>query len=131
MLILFKKTSILYFGALFALILTCNLCAQQPGPIPTRSAPDNNQGTAPAQNSPTAPAGTVNSTPDPTTQASSQAAPQVQADSSASSALDYLFNHKPQQGSVAKEGMQANEQAKTEALAQDALGNQQIDDPII
>jgi hypothetical protein len=43
--------------------------------------------------------------------------------------LDYLFNHKPQQGSVAKEGMEANEQAKTDALAQDALGNQQIEDP--
>jgi hypothetical protein len=50
-------------------------------------------------------------------------------DSSTSSALDYLFNHKAQDGSVAKEGMQANEQAKTDAMAQDAMGNRQIEDP--
>jgi len=53
----------------------------------------------------------------------------VNADSSTSSSLDYLFNHKPQEGSVAKEGMDANQQAKTDALAQNALGNQQIQDP--
>jgi hypothetical protein len=57
-----------------------------------------------------------------------QASP-VNVDSTASSGLDYLFNRKPQQGSIAKEGMDANQQAKTDALAQDALGNQQIQDP--
>jgi hypothetical protein len=134
MLIRSKKTSILFVGAWSALILVRNLCAQQAGPTPAPSAPENNQGMAPAQGSsaaPSTPAGTVNSAPAANTQGSGQVAPQVPADSSTSSALDYLFNHKPQQGSVAKEGMQANEQAKTEALAQDALGNQQIDDPIM
>jgi hypothetical protein len=56
-------------------------------------------------------------------------APTAAADSSTSSALDYLYNHKAQQGSVAKEGMDANQQAKTDALAEDALGNKQIQDP--
>ena len=136
MLIRSKKTNILFIVAWFSLILTLDLWAQQPAPP---STPDNSQppsGAASAQTpaaAPSTPAGTANAAPSTTTQGSGQVAPQVPAgaDSSTSSALDYLFNHKPQQGSVAKEGMQANEQAKTEALAQDALGNQQIDDPIM
>lgn len=58
-----------------------------------------------------------------------QSASGSNGDPSTSSALDYLFNHKPQQGTIAKEGMEVNAQAKTDALAQDALGNQQIEDP--
>lgn len=50
-------------------------------------------------------------------------------DSSTASALDYLFNHKPVDGSVAKEGLNADREAKTRALAQDALGNKLINDP--
>jgi len=50
-------------------------------------------------------------------------------DSSTSSALDYLFNHKAQDGSAAKEVMGANAEAKNRTLAQDALGTQQIEDP--
>ena len=135
MLIRSKKTNILLIVVWFSLILTLDLCAQQPAPSVAPSTPDNNQAlpsVAPTAASST-PAGTANAGPSAATQGSGQVAPQVPsgADSSTSSALDYLFNHKPQQGSVAKEGMQANEHAKTEALAQDALGNQQIDDPIM
>jgi tetratricopeptide (TPR) repeat protein len=50
-------------------------------------------------------------------------------DNGTSSALDYLFNHKPQEGTAGKEVMGANDEAKNRALAQDALGTQQIDDP--
>jgi hypothetical protein len=43
MLIRSKKTSILFVGAWSALILVRNLCAQQAGPTPAPSAPENNQ----------------------------------------------------------------------------------------
>jgi hypothetical protein len=56
------------------------------------------------------------------------AAPAAQ-DSPAASALDYLFNHKPQNGTAAKQAMDANDQAKSDALANDALGSHLIEDP--
>lgn len=47
-----------------------------------------------------------------------------------SSALDYLYNHKPQEGSVADQASQANEEAKNRAMAADALGlGSKISDP--
>jgi tetratricopeptide (TPR) repeat protein len=109
------------FVILGTAILICSheLPAQQPSPAP---APDQSV-TQPSATSPSAPVA-----PSAAGQAPSPASSGA-ADSSTASALDYLFNHKPQQGSVAKEGMEANQQAKTDALAQDALGNQQIQDP--
>lgn len=106
------------------LISSLDLPAQQPPPAPT-----------PDQSVPQAQASSTSPTPTAVpgvAQAAGQApqpASSGNGDSSTASALDYLFNHKPQQGSVAKEGMVANQQAKTDALAQDALGNQQIQDP--
>lgn len=47
-----------------------------------------------------------------------------------SSALDYLYNHKAQRGSVADQAAQANEEAKNRAMAADALGmGGKISDP--
>jgi tetratricopeptide (TPR) repeat protein len=50
-------------------------------------------------------------------------------DVSPSSGLDYLYNHKAGEGSAAGEVMGANADAKNRAAAQDALGEQQIEDP--
>lgn len=50
--------------------------------------------------------------------------------SATSSALNYLFNKKPQDGSAAKEVMQANQQAKVKAIAEDALGGGRFEDPV-
>ncbi len=47
-----------------------------------------------------------------------------------SSALDYLFNHKPQEGSVAKEAVDANTEAKARAAAADAVGNRMQDSQV-
>jgi hypothetical protein len=51
------------------------------------------------------------------------------ADSSTGDAMKYLFDHKPKEGSAAKEVMDANEDAKTRAAAQEALGDRRIEDP--
>lgn len=48
---------------------------------------------------------------------------------STSAALDYLYNHKPQEGSVADQASQANEVAKDRAIAADAIGLGKISDP--
>lgn len=45
-----------------------------------------------------------------------------------SSAMEYLFNRKPQEGSAAKEVMQANQAVKSKILAREALGGR-IEDP--
>jgi hypothetical protein len=116
--------------ALFAVSLGLRAQQQSDSTIP----PSHDTSQAPAQ----APSSTPPIISAPTNQqntaaTASQISPQNSSnngtDSSTSSALDYLYNQKPQQGTVAKEGMEANEQAKTDALAQDALGNQQIEDP--
>jgi hypothetical protein len=119
MLIHSKKIEGLALIGMAILICSLDLPAQQPPPAPT---PDQS---VPQPSS-------TSSSPAAVPGAAGQAAlpaPGGNSNSSTASALDYLFNHKPQQGSVAKEGMAANEQAKTDALAQDALGNQQIQDP--
>jgi len=102
-----------------------DLSAQQTSPNPPSGSPAG-QSPAPSPSAPSAPqpSGTPQ-TGGPAGQGASTGA----GDSSTATALDYLFNHKAQQGSLAKEGMQANQQAKTDALAQDALGSQQIGDP--
>jgi hypothetical protein len=91
-------------------------------PSPSSAAPS-----VPAPASPISPNGQG------VAQSAAQVVPQGSSngDSSTTSALDYLYNHKAQQGTVAKEGMDANQQAKTDAIAQDALGNDQIADPDI
>jgi len=48
---------------------------------------------------------------------------------STSAALDYLYNHKAQEGSVADQASQANEIAKNRAMAADAVGLGSISDP--
>src|SRR6202044_3951368 len=111
-----KKINAFVLIATALLICSHDLLAQQPSSAPT-----------PDQVVPQTPSASPG-----VAQAPGQAPPQAASgngDSSTASALDYLFNHKPQQGTVAKEGMEANQQAKTDALAQDALGNQQIEDP--
>ena len=113
-----KRISFLLgLGALIAL----HLPAQQSS---TSSASDS--ATTPVSSPPAHASESSNSTSP--AQDSSSPAPSADVSNSTSSALDYLYNHKAEQGSVAKEGMEANQQAKTDALAQDALGNQQIQD---
>jgi hypothetical protein len=129
MLIHAKKTEILSLIVVIFLSYSLDTHAQQ-SPSSTASgdqpSPSSTSSPSPA-NAQANPQATGQSVQVPAVDAggSSTSAP----DSSTSSALDYLFNHKAQQGSVAKEGMMANQQAKTDALAQDALGNQQIGDP--
>lgn len=105
-------------------ILACQIYGQQSTSSPSAASD---------QSAPSAPSTTASTPATPsqgTVPAAGQAVQQAATDnSSTSSALDYLFNHKPQQGTAAKEAMDANQQAKTDALAQDALGNRRIDDP--
>lgn len=130
MLIHSKKISTLFAAGTMVLICSLDLPAQQPAATTADQSA--------TQAAPTSTTAASTQAPVPQAQNAAQAASQViqpstpggnGADSSTASGLDYLFNHKPQQGTVAKEGMTANEQAKTDALAQDALGNQQIADP--
>ncbi len=108
-----KKTNKLIVLSFASLACSFGLYAQQPSSPP-----------------PASPSGA----PAPAAAPAPQPAPSVNANgadsgATATAALDYLFNHKPKEGSVAKEAMSANEQAKTHALAQDALGTQHIEDP--
>ena len=118
-----KIDSFVLIGAA-SLLGSLDLLAQQdpaapvPAPPPTATASEANAATPASSASPPTPVTTT-----------VPGTPATAADSSTSSALDYLYNHKAQQGSVAKEGMDANQQAKTDALAEDALGNKQIQDP--
>ncbi len=48
--------------------------------------------------------------------------------SSNPSPLEYLFHRKPQEGTAAKEGMDANRRFKDKAIAQEALGGGRIED---
>jgi hypothetical protein len=107
-------------------ISSLDLPAQQQSATQSSATPGNN---LPASQTPPALTNTQQGVTQPTTQAAQPTSSGNGPDSSTSSALDYLFNHKPQQGSAAKEAMEANQQAKTDALAQDALGNKQIEDP--
>ena len=66
----------------------------------------------------------------PASSSSSSANPAgASADSSSNSALDYLFNRKPQEGTVAKDVMTANRGAQAKVIARDALGGGRIEDP--
>lgn len=51
------------------------------------------------------------------------------AGSTTSSAMEYLFNRKPQEGTAAKEVLDAQGQAKTKMIAREALGGGRIEDP--
>src|ERR1700683_2166124 len=113
MLIHSKKIKVFLVVAGAFPILSFTLMAQQP------PAPSSGAGSAPSAQPSAAPE-------------SSPGAPQPEEHTppgAASSALDYLFNHKASDGSAAKEVMDANEKAKTDAAAEDALGNKQIEDP--
>jgi hypothetical protein len=127
MLIHSKKIKTFVLGTSAFLVWSLDIPAQQPPPAPAsdQSAPQT------SSTSPAAPTSSQAAVPQGVTQAAGQAAPPPSGtgSDSTSAALDYLFNHKAQQGTVAKEGMEANQQAKTEALAEDALGNKQIQDP--
>ncbi len=65
-----------------------------------------------------------------TAKASDEAAKQNNggAGPATSSALDYLFNRKPKEGTAAKEALDANQVAKSKAIAQEALGGGRIED---
>jgi tetratricopeptide (TPR) repeat protein len=123
----FRKTESLTFVGGALLLFGLPLLAQQTPTAPASPDTSAMQGTSAAGGTSTPPlapgAAPVSGLP------ASQPGTTGTADSSTSSALDYMFNHKPQDGTVAKEGMAANEQAKTQALAEDALDNQQIEDP--
>jgi len=127
MLIHSKKIKTFVLGTSALLVWSLDIPAQQPSPAPAsdQSAPQT------PSTSPSAPTSSQAAVPQAVTQAASQGTqpPNGTGSDSTSAALDYLFNHKAQQGTVAKEGMEANQQAKTEALAEDALGNKQIQDP--
>ncbi|MDR0532536.1 MAG: hypothetical protein LBH01_01120 [Verrucomicrobiales bacterium] len=84
---------------------TVSLFAQD-SPKPSADSSD-----APAANPPS----TTTSTPAP--------------DSSSNSALDYLFNRKPQEGTVAKDAMNVNKGVQAKAIARDAIGGGRIEDP--
>jgi len=58
----------------------------------------------------------------------SQSSPSPQT-SGPASALDYLFNRKPKDGTAAQEFMEANAHAKSKAMAEDALGGTRFEDP--
>jgi hypothetical protein len=123
--ILSKKISTFVFGITTSLIWPVGVQAQQPLSTP---ADQSAVPTAPTPSNASTPAAV---SAQGISQATGAPAPSANdtSSNSTSSALDYLFNHKAQQGSVAKEGMDANQQAKTDALAEDALGNNQIQDP--
>lgn len=124
-------------------LLLSGLCVKAQQPASSTTPPPAGSGTvAPAPASPDASNSTAGqasaSTPataQPNTTASGVAAPAQQPAAStdpaspAAAALDYLFNRKPQRGTMAKEAMDANDQQKASLLAQNALGNHQIDDP--
>ena len=121
-----RRINSVFLTATALVLVSFNLDAQQdsvssiPAAAPTANPATPNTTLAPAPSSATvAPTGTSDA-PAPTA---------TPTDSSASSALDYLYNHKAQEGSVAKEGMDTNAQAKTDALAEDALSDKQIQDP--
>lgn len=125
---LFKRTKALLYIVAAVLICSPAVLGQQVSSAPTLGQSNTS---VPSTTAPSAPQATASQG---TSQIASQPSQNVGGeppDSSTSSALDYLFNHKAQEGSVAKEGMEANQQAKTDALAEDALGNQQIEDPDI
>ena len=121
----FKKIKLFSLGIIGLLLLSFDASAQQP---PVASGTDQptpaTQPSSAAAPAAAVPSGVSQSVP-------SQIVPPAgtTGSDSTSAALDYLFNHKAQQGTVAKEGMDANQQAKTEELAEDALGNKQIADP--
>jgi len=114
-----KKIKWLSVTVLILISSSCGLYAQQSASSPAASPPADQSSSA----SPSAAPSSSNQTGSGT--------PSVpgNSDSSTSSALDYLFNHKAQEGSAAKEVMGANAEAKNRAMAQDALGTQQIEDP--
>ena len=82
-------------------------------------------------NPPNAPAPAAGSVPSNNAAPANAPAPQQSGtgDSSTSAALDYLYNHKPKEGSVADQASQANEAAKDRAIAADAVGLSAISDP--
>ncbi len=53
----------------------------------------------------------------------------AEASPASASALEYLFTRKPQEGTAAKEVLDAQAQAKTRMIAQEALGGKRIEDP--
>jgi len=85
---------------------------------------------APVAPPPAAPVNTTGNAPAAPSAPGAPAAPATSgADSSTSTALDYLYNHKPQEGSAADQASQANEAAKDRAIAADAIGLGKISDP--
>lgn len=124
-----KKIEQLVGACVACLILSFSLNAQQTSATPT-SPPSSGAQTSSAASTPSPTVtpsglGTSPSAGQPTPPSSISSTP----DSSTSSALDYLFNHKAQDGSAAQQIMKGNQQAQTDAAAQDALGNKQIEDP--
>jgi hypothetical protein len=78
-----------------------------------------------AQDSPKPPADSTAAPTNPASTTTSTPAP----DSSSNSALDYLFNRKPQEGTVAKDAMNVNKGVQARAIARDAIGGGRIEDP--
>ncbi len=78
--------------------------AQEPSPAPPPPATTSTPGSAPAGDA-------------------------TGAGSTTSSAMEYLFNRKPQEGTAAKEVLDAQGKAKTQMIAREALGGGRIEDP--
>jgi hypothetical protein len=123
-----RKIDLYVLGTLLVAVSPLVSWAQQPPVAASPSAStDGSANTNPFGSSAPSPAA---ANPPPANPGSPAPAASAGAgDSSTTSALDYLYNHKAQDGSVASEAMGANAEAKNHALAQDALGTQQIEDP--
>jgi len=78
---------------------------------------------------PSAPTAPAEPNPDPVKAANTAKETEKGTGSSSSSAMDYLFNRKPQEGSAAKEVMEAQSRGKAKFIAQEALGGGRIEDP--
>ena len=80
--------------------------------------------------SPASPTATTSTTAPAPATPSGTAAASGGGSTASSAALDYLFNRKPQEGTAAKEALDAQGQAKTRLIAREAVGGRGIDDPV-
>lgn len=103
-------------AACCVLTLSVTAFSQDPTPQPSTSP------VAAPQPSPTASASG-------TTVASGSSAPANNTPGSAAAALDYLFNRKPQDGSIVKKAAESQGRLDDKAKAADALGLARVEDP--
>lgn len=117
-----KKISAVILCGLTAIVGQMNSHAEMT-PFGERMSSDGSsapsQAVPPATSAPAAPA-------QPVPAKSAAAAPPT---TDTASSLDYLYNRKPQDGSVAKQAADQNQRAATKGIAADAVGNQGDEDP--